>query len=564
MLVLLAQLIAPPLQNSPIRLPSPALEQPGRGPAKQPSIILNAPIEAAPAGPSQSPQGLKDNQGRIAPPQPPLVKGDTPYTRQQLTKILQTCSLDSQEDERLNKCASELQSRLTNDGYTNSRVYVFKEPAPAHLLVIQGKIVELRVRGGDSRLNAKVYKLLRPIVGKTFQLASVERSLQQLQSRPEISSVRSQLSRLGSDPTQAALTVTVEAAAPAWQGELSLRNDGSPGSGQARATASLLRPSLLKRGDSLLLYGELNGNESPALGQATSSLSYTYPLGTNLNIAGAFGTSRQQQIELPPPANSYTTTQLQGLGQLEWVLNETLDQRWSMAVAYSGSTSTNRLNNQALPSSLPERLREPKSGYLRLEVNGSGLSSSLYWAGQIYGLQGIAAATPANQLQELASADIFPGRSNAIGTFVSLGWNFSPRWQFALRGGGQQALHKLTEPMRFSIGSDAGIRGLPGQLISGDSGWLGSAELAWTVWNRPGQLVQLVPFIGTGAVSTKIGTEVFADSAGSVGMLTRWLAGERWSTEVGWIRQFSTQNNAGTWNDWLLGNGLYTKISYRF
>lgn len=564
MLVLLAQLIAPPLQNSPIRLPSPAIEQPGLGPAKQQPTILEAPIEAAPAGQSQSPQEPKENQGRIDSPKPLLVKGSTPYTRQQLTRILQTCSLISQEDERLNKCASELQSRLTTDGYTNSRVYVFKEPPPAHLLVIQGKIAELRVQGGDSKLNAKVYNWLRPIVGKTFQLATVERSLQQLQSRPEISSVRSQLSRLGSDPTQAVLTVTVQVAAPAWQGELNLRNDGNPGSGQARATASILRSSLLKQGDNLLLYGELNGNESPAIGQASSSLSYTYPLSTNLNITGAIGSSHQQPIELPPPGNSYTTTQRQGLGQLEWVLNETLSQRWSMALAYSGSTSTNRFNNQPLPSSLPERLREPKSGYLRLELNGSGFSSSLFWAGQIYGLQGIAAATPANQLQELASADIFPGRSNAIGTFLSLGWSFSPRWQLTLRGGGQQALHKLTEPMRFSIGSDGGLRGLPGQLISGDSGWLGSAELAWTVWSRRGQLVQLVPFIGAGGVSTTIGTQVFADSAGSAGMLTRWLAGEHWSTEVGWIRQFSTQNNAGIWNNWLLGKGLYTKIRYRF
>ena len=553
--------MAPPLQNSPVRLPSPAIEQPRRGSTKPQAPILEAPIEAAPAGQPQLPLEPKDaiDSQKLLP-----IKGELPYTSQQLAEILRSCSSLSPEEEKLRACATALTSRLVIDGYLNSRVYVFKEPPPAHLLVVQGKIVELRIQGDDAQLNAKVRRWLQPIVGNTLHLASLERTLQRLQRRPDISSVRSQLSRLGSDPSQAALVVKVQAASPSWQGDLSLRNDGSSGSGQARATASILRPSLLKRGDSILFYGELDGSESPALGQASGSLSYTYPLGENINLTGAFGSSRQNSIELPPPGNGFSTTQLQGLGQLEWVLNETLSQRWSLALAYSGSTSTSRLNNQPLPDFMPQRIREPKNGYLRLELNGSGSDSALYWSGQVYGLQGIAAATPADQLQELTSADIFPGRSSAIGTFLSLGWGFLPSWQLTLRGGGQLALRKLTEPMRFSLGADVGLRGLPGQLISGDNGWVGSAELAWTAWQRSGQLVQLVPFIGSGGVSTEFGDQIFADSVGSGGILVRWLAGENWSTEIGWVRQFSTQNNTGAWNDWLLGKGIYTKINYRF
>jgi hemolysin activation/secretion protein len=30
--------------------------------------------------------------------------------------------------------------------------------------------------------------------------------------------------------------------------------------------------------------------------------------------------------------------------------------------------------------------------------------------------------------------------------------------------------------MQFTLGSDVGLRGLPGQLISGDSGWLSTGD----------------------------------------------------------------------------------------
>jgi hemolysin activation/secretion protein len=113
-----------------------------------------------------------------------------------------------------------------------------------------------------------------------------------------------------------------------------------------------------------------------------------------------------------------------------------------------------------------------------------------------------------------------------------------------------------------------GLRGLPGQLISGDNGWLGSAELGWTFWSRRNQALQLVPFIGAGGVSTTLQSQGFSgrfyDNVGAGGVLVRWLAGQNWITEIGWVDQFSTENNANVWNNWLLGNGLYAKLNYRF
>ena len=82
--------------------------------------------------------------------------------------------------------------------------------------------------------------------------------------------------------------------------------------------------------------------------------------------------------------------------------------------------------------------------------------------------------------------------------------------------------------MQFTLGSDVGIRGLPGQLISGDSGFS------------------------------------FNDTVGAGGVLVRWLQGNQWSTELGWVNSFQTSDNPGPWTDWLLGKGLYAKVQFRF
>jgi hemolysin activation/secretion protein len=118
--------------------------------------------------------------------------------------------------------------------------------------------------------------------------------------------------------------------------------------------------------------------------------------------------------------------------------------------------------------------------------------------------------------------------------------------------------------MQFAIGSDAGIRGLPGQLISGDSGWLGTGEINWNIWRNKNNAVALVPFIGCGGVRTTVNGFTASDIAGAGGILVRWLHGEDWSTELGYVDQIETANNIGPWNNWLLDKGLYAQLKYKF
>jgi hypothetical protein len=53
-------------------------------------------------------------------------------------------------------------------------------------------------------------------------------------------------------------------------------------------------------------------------------------------------------------------------------------------------------------------------------------------------------------------------------------------------------------------------------------------------------------------------------SPGSTGVLARWLAGNNWTLEAGWVNQLGTNTNIGPWADWTLSQGFYGKVQYRF
>ena len=566
--LLLAQLIAPPLQNSPIRLPGPDAGQQRPVDKKKPVPvdIQGAPSPDKPA--PTEPPGAQQPTSAPTQTRPPLltpqVKGLTVYSPAVLGRILANCGSKAAPADRLKECAATLTARLVADGYVNTRVYTENEPAPGHLEVVEGRVVELRIKSNDARLARKVQRLLSPLQGSILHLPTIEQQLQLLKRLPGITNVRGNLSRLGSDPAQGVFTVSLQPSSSPWQGEFSIRNDGSNGSGEARAVGTLVKPELVTRGDTLLLYGELDSDNSPALGAVISSVSYTFPIVDQLTFTGSFGYSRRNLIELPDPSAGISTNQFQGLGQLELVFKDTLSQRWSLFAGFSGNRSNTYLDGNALPDVVPESVRTPKNGYVRIGINASGLSNQIGWAGNVYLLQGIAGVTPEQQREELAQAGIYPGAATALGGLVSVGWGFAPTWQLNLRAGGQWGLNPLTNSMQFTVGSDAGIRGLPGQLISGDSGWLGTAETTWTFWQNKSNALQLVPFIGIGGVQTTLKGVTFSDTVGSGGILARWLAGEDWQVELGWAEQFQTNNNVGPWTDWALGKGLYAEVKYRF
>jgi len=562
MLLLLAQLVAPPLQRGPARLPEPAPRQ-----QPEPSNAGddgNADLTLDPeSGAAKQLNVRQRSTFRNSPV--PSISGDVPYSSTELETLLRGCGTSIEFEPGLKRCAELLNGKLQQDGYVNSRVYTETTPSPGQLTVVMGRLVELHVDSDEPRLSQRVRKQLKKLIGRTLHLPTLQRQLRQLKQRSVVGSVSGNLGKLGSDPTQAVLNLKVTPSRQTWRGDLSVRNDGNAGSGEWRGLAVLQKPQLLRDGDVLQIYGEVNVDGDPELGATLGSLSYTYPLGESVSLSGSFGASRRNLVEARGPAHDLSFRQYQGLLQLQWTLADSGDQTWYALASLSLNRNDSYLDGRSFPLILGGGLDgDLTSGYLRLGLGHAGSNANLGWSVQIYGLQGIAGFSSPEELHELAYYGIQPGESRALGGIANLGWRLDPKLQLNLRAAGQVAFNELTNDMGFTLGSDVGLRGLPGSLVSGDTGWLSTAELNWTFWQRRDNALQLVPFFGVGGVKTTRASVSLDDTIGAGGVLVRWLHGKHWSVELGWVDQFHADNNAGIWNHWLMGHGAYGKVRYRF
>lgn len=450
------------------------------------------------------------------------------------------------------------------DGYVNSRVFTLATPSPGALEVVEGRIAELRIKSPDLGLQKEIKKRLNSLIGSVLHLPSLEKALVNVRSMPGVGQITGNLGRLGSDATQAKLSLTVDPAPTPWLGEVSIRNDGNIGTGEWRSITTVMKNNLVKRNDNFLAYFEMNSDSDPELGATITSTSYTWPLSENWRLIGSFGHSRRQLVEASDDAHEISFRQLQAMGQVETTLYRSTNQLWSAFAGISGNRNDSYLAGDSIPLVLgggPDGWL--RSGYLRGGINFSGSIKDLAWNSNIYGLQGIAGFSTESQLKELAWFGINPGEARAIGGLANLHWGLSPNVILKLRGAGQWAFNHLPSDMGFSIGSDVGLRGLPGSLISGDSGWLGVSELIMTAWRKDDQALQIVPFLGMGGVRTDFNDIVFEDTIGSGGILTRYYKGS-WMLELGWVNSFESSDNQGIWQEWLLGDGLYAHLKYRF
>jgi hemolysin activation/secretion protein len=549
MLPLLAQLVAPPLQPGPVRLPGTGQQQ--TRPAPPPQLRPTPETTPLPAAPSTT--------AAI-----PRLRGFNPYSSAELSRILGSCLSGKEPAAGLSNCAAVLSSRLFADGYINSRVIPQPDPLPGGLEVVAGKIEAIQVVSSSGRLQRRLQRLLAPLQGSVLRLPTLSATLNQIQQLPGMGLLKINLNRIGEDSSRALLLVTAEPGAQPLRGELALRNDGNGGSGQFRGLATLVQNSALLKGDSMLLFGELNADSDPELGSLNGSLSYTLPLLDQFSLTTAFGASRRNLVEAPQPYHDLSFRQLQLFSQLDVTLHESLQHRWSAFVGLSANRNDAFLSGESIPVIVGGGDQGwLRSGFARLGLGYNRAAGPLAFNASLYGLQGIGAISTAAQLQELNFLGIVPNQSRAIGSQLATFWQLAPRWQLELRAAGQLAFAPLTNPMGFSLGSDNGLRGLPGQVVSGDSGLLGSAELAWLLWRGTRDALQLVPFMGAGRVWTEVPGATFSESAGAGGVLLRWSRGRHGELELGWVRQFQSGSWA-YWDQWILGSGFYTKVAYRF
>jgi len=563
----LAQLIEPPIQPGPVRLPNrPTQERQRQEEASPPPVVLPVPAPSP-----EQPQESLDPSAQPGTWRPSL-QGKTPYSEAELQKIFSSCGSASVA-KTLNACAAALTARLVKDGYVNSRVYVSATPAPGALDVVLGVIAELRISSDDDALKTSVEQQLDPLIGTVLHLPTLEEALVKVR-RSGVGSIQGSMGRLGSDPTKAVINLAVEPAPPSpLQGDLSLSNTGNAGSGEWRAMASLLQNNLMRQGDTGLLFIELDADGELELGTGVISGTYTWPLSDSWTLTGSFGYSYRRFVEFEKPFYNFSFRTLQGLLQLETLLKQEPTFRWT-AFAGVSANRTDSFESGGKPD-IPLvagganvlRLADgdwdswSRSGYLKIGTNLSGTAGNAFWNANLYAMQGLAVLSPDQHLFNMAAMGVEPGEARAVGAVADLSWGLSPSTTLNLRGAGQAALNPLPGSMTFVLGSDVGLRGLPGTVISGESGLLGTGELVWTAWTQGDQSLQLVPFIGMGGVWNDGGR--IKNTLGSGGLMGRYRHGG-FELELGWVDAFNSDDDSDDWNRWILGNGLYTKVRYSF
>ena len=72
-----------------------------------------------------------------------------------------------------------------------------------------------------------------------------------------------------------------------------------------------------------------------------------------------------------------------------------------------------------------------------------------------------------------------------------------------------------------------------------------------------------MPFLGAGGAHTELKAVITNDAVGAGGIIGRFVK-LKVVIEVGWVDSFNTDDNTGVWNDWLLGDGVFSNIRYRF
>ena len=558
-MLLLAQLVAPPLQPGPVRLPNTAPQQRPKD---------DGAVFKVPPGSSADPKKTESNQdAEAADPSTsdwrPEVIGETPYSNEQIQQILSGCG-KANINATLNACAAQLTARLIQDGYVNSRVYSLKTPTPGALEVVLGTITELRIKSEDEALQQQIQEQLTPLIGSVLHIPTLEKELARARRRGA-GTIKGGMGRLGSDPTKAVVNLTITPAEPEpLNGDVALGNNGNVGSGEWRGVATLLQKGLIERGDTALLFLELNSDGDLELGSKVASLTYTYPLGDNWSVTGSFGVSYRRFVEFQKPAYNFSFRTLQGLLQLETTLQESENLTWTAAAAFSTNRSDSFKSGRSFPLvSGGGNDGWSHSGFLKLSTNVGGFTGPLFWNTNAYFSQGIAGVTLDEHLHNLDVAGIEPGKARAVGALTDIGLSLSPTTTINVRLAGQLAFSRLPGSMSFGLGSAVGLRGLPGSLIGGDSGYLATGEVVWTPWQKDEQKISLIPYLGIGGVHTATSVATLEDSIGVTGLIGRYQNG-RWEAELGWVDTFKSNDNPGLWNDWILGHGLHTMLRYSF
>ena len=493
----------------------------------------------------------------------PRIQGEIPYSSSKINRLLTSCKKTSRE-ETLNSCAAKLNAQLISDGYTNSRVYTLLEGKNGTLDVIMGKIVELKIRSSNKVIQQKVYEKLKDLNGQILHQPTLQAKISEAKEIKNVGQISGDIGRLGSDPTKAIVKINATYMPSDWQRQINIRNDGSPGTGQFRNIGTFVKTDIFTKNDMYIGMIELNTDQDVEVGSQLYSSTYVLPINQKLNLTNSFAYSRSDMVEFDGDLKSLRFDALQFNFQLDRAIMSKENVTISTFASLSNGKTESFFGGVLTPLVTGANTDGfVNTGSIKAGINFTKIKNNKSWSGSFFGNQGLAFFSKDIQLEDFALNGIYPGESKAIGSNINFSWTLKPGIGLNLSSSAQLALNPLTSGMSFSLGGSSGLKGLPSSLTSGDSGWQQTIEAVFTPYQKGVNAFQLVPFLGYGEVNTKVNNISTDDSAGSGGILLRSINSNK-IYELGFYKFINTKDNSGTWNNWMLGDGIFSSFTINF
>ena len=393
----------------------------------------------------------------------------------------------------------------------------------------------------------------------------VQRAIRIIQQLPGVQQIQARLGRIGSDARDASLIVLAIPKGSKLSGQIGYDNYGKVSAGENRTQFIVSQNSLLQFDDTWLFYSDHSWTGNPELGSSTYSTSYVTPIGRDATATVSVGFSKTEPIELSGLSKDFRTNQFQITGLARYLFLDSYD----TGVGLYGQVSYNRSNlyleGKQLPDIVPDLIRKPQNGYFKLGLEASKINQQSIHSGKVFFSQALAGVIPNDQQQSLDSIGIDSNQARAIGASLDN--------QFVLKNGvrikasvaAQKALAPLVGSMRFQVGADSGLVGLPGSIASGDSGIQLNAEGFIPLAQTSGWNLGLKPFAGFATLSTETPLGERSNTVGATGaMLNITNQTRQWSFDIGWAYQYSDRIEVKqAWENWSLGHGLLMSFNLR-
>jgi hemolysin activation/secretion protein len=395
----------------------------------------------------------------------------------------------------------QVQSAITDlyvsQGYTTSGAFVpltgneTVDPNNAVVTVeiIEGQVENVEVRG-DPRLNNYVRRRLVRAASPVFNQNEVEEALRLLQIDPLIQSISANLSS-GSQLNLSQLIVEVVGNQP-FSAAIQLDNSRAPTIGEFQRGVQLSASSLLGIGETL------SGGYRNTDGSNQFDVDLMVPFNAdNGTLSFSYSSLSSDIIEEP-----FDELNIEGISETyQLSIRQPLLQRASLGSIEEvalGVTATRSRSNTTL-SGTPFPLSPGTDEEGRTRINALSFF-------QEYSRRSSTSVFLARS-QFKFGLDIFDttmAETGPDGEFFS--WRGQALWlqkvlgdsRLVARGDVQLSVDELVPLEQFSIGGTTTVRGYRQDLIVGDNGLLGSAELQFPVLNTSNHRIDIVPFLDVG------------------------------------------------------------------